>query len=265
MRSDVLQAITICLHGNAYLADPVADRASELMGTNSLFKSVFEMIFERHVIGSRNVTIVGGPVAPWLRRLKSEDVEELRLHLGNVGMQSDRSKDGHWGIVTDGNTGTELWEPVWKGRLVRYGEPPSFKVTYHAERVNRWTIPVPTPSAKTATNLLDKLVEIREVALSADLAGVASLCARCLELQEEGSTVCPGFPDLLPNSISPDARRIMSSAARVMVVLGSGAWGDGLQQVNQTVFRAKTHELWRASLECFESLTYRGEWAKRAS
>lgn len=262
MRTDVLQAIAICLHGNAYLADPEADRASGLLGSNTLFKSVFEVNFERKPFGSRNILSLGSSVAPWLRRLKSEDVQQLRLYLSKVPCPCDKLPDGLWGIVTDGDTGTELWTSHWKGRLVRYDEPPSWKVTYQGDRFLRWSMADPPASDVLLGAMHKDWTELHHQALRIGNPEIAELCDRSLQLQASGNASCPGFPDLLPPSLQESSRKISAAAVRAILCVGSGAWTNALKQREAAEFCLATRQLWSTSLACFESVAYLGEWAK---
>src|SRR5207247_2497554 len=92
-------------------------------------------------------------------------VQQLRLHLSKLAFPADKQPDGPWGIVTDGNCGTELWHPAWKGRLVRYDEPASWKVTYTAERFLRWSMVDPPPIVRLLATMERDWAELRDQAI----------------------------------------------------------------------------------------------------
>lgn len=265
MRTDVLQMVALSLHGNAYLADSESDRAPELLGANSLFKSVFEITFERKSNGSRHVITLGNTVARWLRRLKGEGVQQFRLSLASAPGPTDRVANGSWGIVTDGNGGTELWSSTWKGRLVRYDEPPSWNVIYHADRFNRWALPLPTPGDEAYSNLGTSLSEMQDVCSRLGDADLAELCARCLEMHLAENSRCPGFPDLVPAHLSRHAQNLVASGVRAMMVLNTGPWIDSIKRSSNHEFREKTAKVWLAAMHSLDASSCVSEWQAKAS
>lgn len=262
MRTDVLQAIAICLHGNAYLADPQADRACEMLGSNTLFKSVFEIAFERRPIGSRTIVTLGNSVAPWLRRVRAEDVQQLRLFLTKIPCPMDKLPDGPWGIVTDGDSGTEIWQPQWKGRLVRYDEPPSWKVTYAADRFLRWSMSDPPAPTKVLRSLGQSWADLQDIAHRLGNAEIVDLCDRCGQLQQQGSVACPGYPDMIPATLDAESTQVSAAAVRAIICIGGTAWTNALRQREAAEFCLATRQLWRTSLSCFESVAHKGVWSK---
>jgi len=262
MRTDVLQAITICLHGNAYLADPSADRVSELLGSNSLFKCVFELAFERQPQGGRMMIPLGNSVAPWLRRLKTEDVRQLRLYLAKLAFPGDKVPDGEWGIVTDGNVGTELWEPLWKSRLVRYDEPSSWKVTYSAHRFLRWTIAEPPTGDFVFGTLERDWKDLHAHALQLGQVETADQCDRMLHLHLAESSTLPSHQDLLPPTLADHSLILTSSCVRAIMTVLSPSVAYSLKHRNATEFTLAARQLWRTALTGLECISYQERWAK---
>lgn len=137
----VTQAIALVTHANAYLLGRVAE-PSELLGEHSAFRTTFELTFDRLGPGDRPYPLADG-TAPWLRRIRKEEVP--RMHLVLVPLSYERATrvaglpEPRWGLVTEGDVGTELWAPNWN---IRIGINPKeeaapWKVSWQAEKSTR--------------------------------------------------------------------------------------------------------------------------------
>ena len=258
MRLDVLQAAAIALHGNAYLGDPAQDRPGEMLGSNSTLRNVFEIAFVRdHTMGRNQAGRVAHGVSPWLRRLRKEGVSSMRLlTTPRPRVASEDGEGPRWGLITDGDTGTELWRPTWHGKAVRFNEKPSWNVLYTSSRFSRWYIPEP-PSIPNALDQLERsLLHCHVMASRLELSGVQDLVEVAMAHQRRGSTLMPGFTDLCPKNASNDIQRGVAAALRTLVILSASPWSAALENPEAGRFSESTDMLWTMALQLFESCAF---------
>lgn len=137
----VTQAIALVTHANAFLHGRVAE-PTELLGEHSAFRTTFELTFDRLGPGERPYPLADG-TAPWLRRIQKEEVP--RMHLVLVPLPLERATrvaglpEPRWGLVTEGDVGTELWAPNWTIRIgINAKEVAApWKVSWQAEKSTR--------------------------------------------------------------------------------------------------------------------------------
>lgn len=257
MRVDVLQAVAICCYGNAFLSGATGGRAPELLGCHSTFRGASDLIFER---GSGMKNLTGGNLAegtsPWFRRLQSEGVESLRLCLDRCGLSTSGEEDG-WGIMSDGDVGLELWQPVWKSRFARYGESALAKITYSSTRFSRWGLADAADFIDAGTELIDALEEGLELCRLFGLDEISEWLLKCVVYYRSGEVSCPGFPDLLPQSI-PNEQRVLSSASvRALLVLSSSAWTEATAaDETSAALHPITMRIWKGALRGFEAAAF---------
>lgn len=258
MRLDVLQAAAIALHGNAYLGDPNRDRPTEMLGSHSTLRNVFEIAFVRdHTVGRNLAGRVAHGVAPWLRRLRKEGVSSMRLLVTpRPRVAPDDGEGPTWGLITDGDSGTELWRPSWHGKAVRFNEKPSWNVLYTSSRFSRWYIPEP-PSIPEALEQLERsLLHAHVMGSRLGLGGIQDLVEVAMAHQRRGSTLMPGFTDLCPKEASPDVQKGAAAALRTLVILSAGPWTDALENPEAGRFAESSDMLWTMALQLFESCAF---------
>lgn len=257
MRADVLQAVALCCHGNAYLARGEGHPAPELLGHNRAFGGVEEVIFERTpmAFGRQGATIpVADATAPWLRRLAHEGVFRLELKFSKCNFDPSKREPGSWGIVSDGDVGLEIWQPVRKARVVHYGEPPVWRVRYSSQRTQRWSLGTTIDLERARAMLASGLQEA--LAFASEGGGMAMRVAleRCFDLHKAASSEMLGFDDVTPEPLPEQNHKLLASATRALVVIGSHAWDrSAVAEHNQCRFELTTQLLWKCSLTAFEA------------
>jgi hypothetical protein len=264
MRPDVLQCVTLCCHGNAYLAneDPSA-RPVELLTTNSTFRRVHELIFER--VGTGFYAQTSGKLAdgvgPWLRRLRAESVERLQLCLDRAGFEGGAAS-GPWGVTCDGNLGLEIWQPTLKSRVLDYDDPSPYKVKFLGERFSRFSLK-PVRTCKQALEAVHDALATGSAYCTRGGAPQISLAFdRCMALQAQGNADLREYPDLCPGIYPSENRVLFASALRLMTVLCSGLWiREAFSDDAKPEFAAVTESIWRAMTAAFEAgSAFNEEW-----
>jgi hypothetical protein len=255
MRSDVLQAVAICCHGNAFLQNAGGTRAPELFGANATFQPVLDLCFERNSGGAHVNGKLAIGTSPWLRRMQAEGVESLKLHLGKAAIDPEQRNESGWGIVSDGKVGVELWQPTWKGRLTRYDQPTTWSVTYVSSRFSRWTL-VPSLDRHSAYAKMNGALQgALELARDAGRADLIEPLAQSLMLQFKAAHVTQDFNDLYPPTMCSEAKQLCAVALRSVLILSSAAWAEALITADERAeeFACVTQVLWQAALAGFES------------
>jgi hypothetical protein len=242
MRSDVLQAFSICAYGNrALLAGLVG--FEEFGEDHTAFRTTGSLRFDR----VSNTPLGSGPVAefilPWLRRLTSEDVAELRLNLEGCSLSNVNNTERGWGILTDGDRGTELWNPVWRSRWQGQGATRPHQVVYTGERCPRWTPRSDRPFG-TLSDELHRTADEMAVQLVGELGSIL----RKSVAQAAKST---GELDLLPPESTPAAQRALRTAIAVCVALTSPVWMSASRESREVESAAKA--LWGQTMILLES------------
>lgn len=249
MRTDVLQVFATCLNAGPFLSG-AADKATELFGVHSSYRPVHALKFVRAGTPTHE-GVMAERVAPWLRRLKSEDVLCIRPLLSPCAFQPQSEAGGQWGMITDGDRGIELWQPVWKARVLgRFDETP-FTVTYTATRFSRWSVLNPKPVSELYDRLGERLNEVQR-RLETSMDWTAKHNARaCCEAHFERSKTVPGMQDLIPSGVERQVAILAASAARSFVFLESQSW--------EKLFALKPdlkdllEDLWKETMCAFES------------
>jgi hypothetical protein len=243
MRADVFQAVALCCHANAYLKGLI-ERPPELIA-NSTFKPVHEIVFER----MGNGMLAGGTLAdspgPWLRRMSKESVAHLALSFAGCPFDPQAATKESWGIVTDGDTGVEIWQPTWKKRIRSHGDTSPWRVSYLGLRTNRWQVKAAF-SLEDATKLLDSALR--------NAADAHPLIAR---LRHPGRTA---FVDLYPPDWPKEQRELGDLAVRAAALLRSEEWSQlsAKQEMSTTDHDAVSQKLWRAALMALEASAVMG-------
>lgn len=139
MRWDIVQVLAMSSHAGPFLRGK-SSVAPELFPGHISFKTVQSVDFVRPSTGQIS-GMMAESVAPWLRRLASEDVTALPAILRSLPMSDVIGEDAVWGLVTDGDRGLEIWKPHWRRRSGLHEDKPRFVVTYDSSRVQRLAVP----------------------------------------------------------------------------------------------------------------------------
>jgi hypothetical protein len=248
MRADVFQAVALCCHANAYLKG-LTERPPELIA-NTTFKPVHEIVFERAAKGMMAGGIVADAPAPWLRRLGKESVEHLALSFASCPFDPLTSIKEPWGIVSDGDTGVEIWQPSWKKRIRSHEDTSPWRVNYTGVRTNRWQVKAAF-SLEDATKLLDSA--IRNAAGSHPLVAGLTLPNR------------PPFVDLYPADWPTEQRVLGELAARATALMRSEEWAQVIfrHELSATDHDAVSQKIWRAAMMALEASVVMGASSAR--
>lgn len=199
-----------------------------MLGFHSTFRSVHEMQFVRK--GDLHGGLVADSVAPWLRRLKKENVDTVRLLLSGVPISERDTPDELWGVATDGDRGLEIWCPTWKSRVRGHSDPSPHSVIYHSERSNRFGLFTRYDSDQAWDKLKIALSDFISVAMPTSFI--------------EG----PKHPDLAPpgHCGEHEVMATLAIEAGALAVGYSGEPGPGLEARDA---------LWNAALRALECAT----------
>jgi hypothetical protein len=238
MRADVFQVVALCCHADAYL-NGGAERTPELI-SNSTFLPVHEVVFQRTGTGKLASGIVADAPGPWLRRLNKESVERLSLSLAGCPFDPLTPAGEPWGIVTDGDVGVEIWQPVWRKRIRTYGDNSPWHVTYTSARASRWSTPSPfkfTDLEKLLSSLVVHVVDTHPT------------------LQPLFASEAHPFPDLFPDGWPEKSRKLGNAAARIGAIIRSDEWAQILlkNELPAGDHEAISQQLWKATLMALEA------------
>lgn len=183
MRADIVQAFALCAYAAQFIREET-DRPLEMLGFHSTFGICHEAHFER--VNDLHGGKVADSVAPWLRRLRKENVQAVKLVIQGVPTSDREPYAENWGVATDGDRGLEVWKPTWRKRVRGHSDPNPWRVQYDGARYNRWGVFAPRDTAATWADLQEK------VALFIAVTQPSSYV--------EG----PSYPDLLPPGHCPE-------------------------------------------------------------
>ena len=250
MRTDVLQVFAVCTHAAPFLAG-ITDCPSEMFGFHSTFRSVHALTFER--AGALKEGVLAERVSPWTRRLKTENVELIRPLLSPTTLEMNVTAAGpDWGIVTDGDRGTELWKPIWKPRVLGRDDPSPFKVNYGGSRFNRWSI-AGSLCVENATQQL--LLEIEQAGLEATRRGFTNVALpinKTLEMHGQGRTELSAFADALVPTMSKQAKLLAATAVRISLVIGSNVWQSAFPK-SDVIATEIADKVWKSAMVGLET------------
>jgi hypothetical protein len=251
VRYDVLQVVAIACHGNAYFAQPGDSKIPELLGGNTVFQNVGELGFDRK--GQSNANGKDG-TAPWLGDLRANGVERLIPMLHGCSLEAKRQGAEPWGLISDGERGCEVWQPVLKLRSLDKTEKRPWRVIYTGERFNRWSLkPVPTPE-DAADKMAHALRQGVEFGAQHQLRTIQAPLERLTVLHHQHNPELIGFPDLCPEAFSNPARISIAAALRVLLIQASETWDPAaLPEECRTEFIAISMRLWQSAMLCFEA------------
>lgn len=258
----VAQAIALATHGNVYLHGRDAEPL-ELLGEHSAFRTTFEMTFDRLGPGDRPYPLADG-TAPWFRRIRKEEVARMWLVL--VTLEFERATrvaglpEPRWGLVTEGDVGTEVWAPNWS---IRIGINPKeenapWKVSWQAEKTGRSFVRGNAPLAETVDKLATAVRSMASFvrAMGSDRERVTF---EELLLWVSDATAIPelrAYPDLFEeHRYSPEARRAGLLASVALGLFTAAGWKDRRienEQV-QEAFNYARNEIWQTGIVALQS------------
>ena len=262
MRTDAIQVFALCLLARPFL-EGETERAPELFGLNSSFKPVHAISFERNSATARFAD-VADRVAPWLRRLKAEEVSSLRPLLRHCPMHHLNEPEQPWGIVTDGDRGVEVWQPSWRTRVAGCDDPSPFKVIYAASRISRWSLPAESETDACNAELSQALQSLR---LFAELNGdrvAKSVTDRLLDAHKAKSLDTHGFEDVIPSWVSREASQTAASAVRALAFVISQPFGKVMPDLKRPADKVSL-AVWQAALAALEAVAAEAQATVRQS
>jgi hypothetical protein len=247
MRLDVLQAFALCSHGQPFLRD-ATDRQPEVLRQNPAYRSVYELAFERTGRGLQAGS-VGEGSGPWLRRLKSEDVTALRLHLQPCGF-TQATDAGEWGIISDGNRGTELWHPQTKARFMGRNDATPHQVVFVSTRFSRWNMPQTMTLSGAAQRLALAVDEGLKMLRSYGNTSLLIALEHSYEMSVLGRTGSSPDEEVIHPDAPVEAQQLYHCALRVAKVTLEPGWPKAGADENVSCARKN---LWSAAMASFEA------------
>jgi hypothetical protein len=238
--------------------DVSVDKPSELRVTNSTFKQVCEVGFERRGIAA-NYGSEG--VSPWLKRIRHEGVDRLALLFKNCEPDA-KAQSSAWGILTDSERGLELWQPSWRKRLGSHPHDLTpWLVVYSGERFNRWNLKPPAPVEVAAEGLVQSLEELIKACQRGQVAGkLKQPLTWCLDQHRQQNVEMMVAPDLCPSQFPVPLQALVASALRAMHLMSNPAWnGEG----DAAVIRTDLAHLWTSAMMVLESVGHESGYAER--
>lgn len=258
----VAQSIALATHGNAFLRGIDAEPL-ELLGEHTTLRTTYELTFDRLGPGDRPYPLADG-TAPWLRRIQKEEVARMRLVL--VPIEFDRATrvaglpEPRWGLITEGDVGTELWVPNW---TIRIGINPKeeaapWKVSWQAEKSVRSFVRGDLPLAEASENLHSALRSMASFirAMGADRE---KLTFEELLVWFSDKKTIPSFkqyPDLFDERHFEKSALMLGVLSSVALGLYTAAGWKDRRIENETVQDAFNHartEVWQTGIIALQS------------
>lgn len=251
MRFEVIQAYALCCRATEALRLQSGEEAPSLPA--SVFSGLKELTFQPRSIGAARAAneIEGFPV--WVEYLRSQDVAKVQLDVSECSPDYYRHTDPTWGLATDGEYSCELWHPRL---LYRQGAPAGEgrgRLVAAAHKSNRWNATRETCAQTSLDKFDDALAKAMQFAAQARNAGLISAIEKLSLLQNAGATDLMAFSDLCPAEAT-DARRLLSSALRIMMVIQSPIWSSAaIGSDLAPEFLVNTQRLWHAAMVGLET------------
>ena len=259
----IAQAVALATNANAFLLGR-RDEPAELVGTHSAFRTTFEATFDRLGPKDRPYSLADGS-APWFRRLRKEEVSRMFFVLSPLAAERSARVAGlpepRWGLVTEGDVGTELWAPNWTIRIginAREIAAP-WKASWQAQKTDRTILRGDVSLCDAMENLS---IALRNICSFVRALGGDEERVTYEELMEALSdeVVIPkiqSYPDLFDApSLSREARRTGTFAAMALGLFIASGWKDRKidhEQV-QDAFDAARNEVWQTAVTALQSV-----------
>lgn len=259
----IAQAVALATNANAFLLGK-REEPVELVGTHSAFRTTFEATFDRLGPKDRPYALADG-TAPWFRRLRKEEVSRMLLVLAPLTAERSARVAGlpepRWGLVTEGDVGTELWAPNWTIRIginAREIAAP-WKASWQAEKTDRTIL---RGDFSISDAMEDLSIALRAMCSFVRALGSDEEKTTYEEMMETLSdeTAIPkiqNYPDLFDApSLSRPARRAGTFSALALGLFIASGWKDrkiGHEQV-QDAFDAARNEVWQTAIIALQSV-----------
>lgn len=252
MRVDIFQAAAIACRGNAFLQGEFGDRAPELSGPTDLFRHVQELAFHRESgLPVQNGCLALGSKSFYLR-LKREGADEFRLALDLCRRGALPPAVSGWGIVASSDHGTELWQPVWKGVLVRYDEASAYRVGYHSAKHSPWALRKPETAESMLARLRSLMHETLQVCIDLDLAPLFDQVRVAWSREGTGAKIAE---EIVGKDATDGLRELAQMAVQCVLLVEGNDWKAVMKEAgDDSALVQVTDRLWSASMRSFESL-----------
>ncbi|MCC7229502.1 MAG: hypothetical protein IT203_03845 [Fimbriimonadaceae bacterium] len=251
MRVDVFQAAAVCFQGNAFLRGAYGGHAPELLGPGLLTQEVTELSFYR----TGNLAIDHGCIAQgtksWFLKLRKEGVASLALALDLCQNGVVPRDPAGWGIVTTGDGGTEIWQPVWTSQLVRTNHASAYRISYTAVKHSPWSMRRPELAEAALARIRSLLHEVLQKCIDLDIASVFDEVRSARSGNSAGSNIAE---EILGGRVDPTLRELVLTSVQCQLLIGAVDWQSALLQNDRDGDLAiLTDRLWSAALRGFES------------
>lgn len=218
MRTDLPIVLALAAKANAFFRG--SNVRLEVLAGHPAFARVHDLTFVRQTgLGGE---MVADASLPWFRRLKNEGVNRIRPTL--AGMKMDRSTDGPWGLLSEGDRGLELWTPGVGRRFEGHDDLQPLRLTLTSGRFDRWSMKPPL-SVDEASENLQIALEAAKAHLEQEGQGIAAnAVGKYLSLHQAGSTEVTGSLECLIPDLNVCAVALFGSAARCLSLLETTGW-----------------------------------------
>jgi hypothetical protein len=257
MNGDLAALIALCLHGNEWLASGTGNPPA-LDAGNSTFQYVERVHAtcpRRRLLGTRRWE--ADSVAEWLRFVEGTGARRLSLVVGGAS-------GGRWALVDDAPA-PRLWQSHWAVRDRNRPDRRIWAVELTGTPLGEALPPQPAP-ASARDDLRAALEAIERFAdADAGLADWSAWFAEALRLLEAAEPVIPYHPDLAPDGLPLESRRLLAAAVKAWVFGGMGSWNDLAypEGARRAEYEQQTGRLYRSVLAALLAVT-RGPLPARA-
>jgi hypothetical protein len=218
MRTDLPIVLALAAKANAFFRG--SNVRLEVLAGHPAFARVHDLTFVRQTgLGGEMVADAG---LPWFRRLKNEGVNRIRPTL--AAMKMDRSADGPWGLLSEGDRGLELWTPGIGRRFEGHDDLQPLRLTLTSGRFDRWSMKPPL-SVDEASSHLQVALKLAQEHLEREGQTIAgNAVGKYLSLHEAESPELSGDLECIVPDIAVCAVPLFASAARCLSLLEATGW-----------------------------------------
>jgi hypothetical protein len=249
MRVDIFQAVAIAYRGNSFLRGECGDKAPELMGPTDLFRHVQELAFNRGGgLAVQNGCLALGTKSFFLR-LAREGVDEFRLALDLCRRGPLCNEPSGWGIIASSDHGTELWQPIWKGVLVRYDQPSAYRVSYESARHSPWAARRPEGIETSLGRMRSLMHETLQACIDMNRAPLFDQVKGAWNGDGPGAKIAE---DILGSSATEGTLELTKMAVQCVLLVETAEWLKAVE--TQESLEHATDKLWSAAMRSFESI-----------
>ncbi len=218
MRTDLPIVLALAAKANAFFRG--SNVRLEVLAGHPAFARVHDLTFVRQTgLGGE---MVADASLPWFRRLKNEGVNRIRPTL--AAMKMDRTADGAWGLLSEGDRGLELWTPGVGRRFEGHDDLQPLRLTLTSGRFDRWSMKPPMSVDESSENLQAALSAAKLHLEQEGQSIAANAVGKFLSLHESGSTEVSGTLESLVADLDKCAVPLFASAARCLALLETTGW-----------------------------------------